>query len=154
MSSESGPYLILAAFCEQVIEDKAGVLSLIRVVDRLNISATGPDAPDNMPRATLTWTLVISLKSGQARGTHMIRIQPELPSGIRLDPLILSGHFEGGNRGQNLLTRMQMVLEMPGIYWFRIYFDDLFMTQIPVEVIYSRTVMPRPPLPPGHQPPQ
>jgi len=31
----TGPFVSVAAFCENVIEDKSGVLSLIRVVDRL-----------------------------------------------------------------------------------------------------------------------
>ena len=51
MSFEGGPYLITAAFCEQVIEDKSGVLSLIRIVDRMYITAQGPNAPDEMPPA-------------------------------------------------------------------------------------------------------
>ena len=147
MTFERGPYLILAAFCEQVIEDKAGVLSLIRVVDRMYISAQGPAAPDEMPPAVLNWFLVLSMKSGEARGSHPIKIEPELPSGIKLPPLTLSAHFEGGNRGANVISRLNMKLEMPGIYWFRIYVDDQFLTQIPVEVIYSRIVTPQPPAP-------
>jgi len=145
MTFERGPYLITAAFCEQVIEDKSGVLSLIRVVDRMNITAQGPTAPDEMPPATLNWFLVLTMKSGEARGSHPIKIEPELPSGVRLKPIELSAHFEGGNRGLNLITRLNMRLEMPGIYWFRIYVDDQFLTQIPIEVIYSRIVTPQAP---------
>jgi len=147
MAFERGPYLIVAAFCEQIIEDKAGVLSLIRIVDRMNITTQGPTAPEEMPPAMLNWFLVLTMKSGEARGSHAIKIEPELPSGIRLSPLSLSAHFEGGNRGQNLVTRLNMRLEMPGIYWFRIYVNDQFLTQIPVEVIYSRIVTPQPPAP-------
>ena len=149
MPFDKGPFLTVAAFCEQVIEDKSGVLSLIRVVDRMNISASGPTAPEQMPPATLNWTLVLCFKSGEARGSTPIKIEPELPSGIRLDPITVSAHFEGGNRGANIISRLNMKLEMPGIYWFRIYVDDVFATQIPVEVIYSRIVTPQPP--PPHQ---
>ena len=140
MPFERGPYLILAAFCEQVIEDKSGVLSLIRVVDRMSITAQGADAPEQMPPANLNWALVLSLKSGEARGTHPIQIVPQLPSGETLDPVTLSMHLEGGNRGQNLVSRINMRLEMPGVYWFKVYVDDEFLTQVPVEVIYSRLV--------------
>jgi hypothetical protein len=147
MALERGPYLITAAFCEQVIEDKSGVLSLIRIVDRMNITAQGPTAPEDMPPATLNWFLVLIMKSGDARGSHPIKIEPELPSGIKLTPVELSAHFEGGNRGVKLISRLNMKLEMPGIYWFRIYVGDQFLTQIPVEVIYSRIVTPQPPAP-------
>ena len=148
MSLERGPFLTVATFCELVIEDKAGVLSLIRIVDRMHVSASGPTAPEEMPPTSLNWFLVMNFKSGDARGSHPVKIEPELPSGLRLAPLILSAHFEGGNRGQNIISRLNLKLEMPGVYWFRIYVDDQLVTQIPVEVIYSRTVTPQPPTPP------
>jgi len=145
MPFETGPYLTLATFCEQVIEDKSGVLSLIRIVDRMDIQAQGPTASEQMPPVALNWFLVLNLKSGQARGSHPIKIEPELPSGIRLSPLTLSAHFEGENRGVNIITKLDMKLEMPGVYWFRIYVGDQFLTQVPVQVIYSRIVTPAPP---------
>jgi len=148
MDSEQGPFLAAAVFCEQVIEDKSGVLSLIRIVDRMNVSTSGPGAPEEMPPTILNWFLVVIFKSGEAKGSHPVKIETELPSGLRLNPLILSAHFEGGTRGQRIITRLNMKLEMPGVYWFRIYVDDRFVTQTPVEVIYSRTVTPHPPTPP------
>ena len=147
MTFERGPYLTVAAFCEQVIEDKSGVLSLIRVVDRLTVAAQGATAPEEMPPAVLNWALVLCMKSGDARGSHAVKIEPELPSGIKIPSITLSAHFEGGNRGVNLITRLNLKLEMPGIYWFKVYVDDQFLTQIPVEVIYSRIVTPQAPTP-------
>ncbi|MCJ7515673.1 MAG: hypothetical protein MUO89_06880 [Dehalococcoidia bacterium] len=143
MAFERGPHLNIATFCEQVIEEKSGVLSLIRIVDRINITASGPTVPDNMPPYTLKWYLVLAMKSGEARGTSTVKIEPELPSGIRQPPLSLSIHFEGGNRGPNLITQINMVLKEPGLYWFRIYLDDKFLTQIPVEVIFSKMIAPK-----------
>jgi hypothetical protein len=140
MPFERGPYLSVAAFCEQVIEDKSGVLSLIRIVDRMNVTAQGPSAPPEMPPSNLNWTLVLTLKSGEARGSHEVKIVPELPSGETIPPSIFSVHLEGGNRGANLISRINMLLTMPGVYWFKIYIDDEFITQLPIEVIYSRFV--------------
>ena len=54
MAFERGPYLSIAAFCEQTIDDKSNVLSLIRVVDRMTVTGQGPDVPDEMP--LLIWT--------------------------------------------------------------------------------------------------
>ena len=90
MPFERGPYLSVAAFCEQVIEDKSGVLSLIRIVDRLNVAVQGPDAPPEMPPSNFNWTLVLTLKSGDARGSAEVKIVPELPSGVSMQPSIQS----------------------------------------------------------------
>ena len=147
MAFERGPHLIIAAFCENVIEDKSGTLSLIRVVDRMNLTVQGPTSPEEMPPTVLNWFLVLVMKSGEARGSHAVKIEPEMPSGIRLDPMMLSVHLKGGNLGHNTITKFNMKIEMPGVYWFRIYVDDQFLTQIPVEVIYSRIVTPQPPPP-------
>ena len=138
----TGPYISIAAFCENVIEDKSGVLSLIRLVDRLIVSAQGPGAPEKMPETPLNWFLVISLKSGKARGSIPVKIQPESPSGLRADPVTFTPHFEGENRGCNIISRLGLTLKEPGVYWFRIYVGDNLATQVPLEVIYSRTVIP------------
>ena len=144
MSFEQGPYLNVAVFCEQVIEDKSGVLSLIRIVDRRTVTFQGPGAPEEMPPTNINWTLVLTLKSGAARGSHAVKIVPHLPSGETLSPFSLSVHLEGDNRGQNVLSRINMDLPMPGVYWFKIYVDEEFLTQIPIEVIYSRIIGPQP----------
>ena len=142
MPFDRGPYLSVAAFCEQVIEDKSGVLSLIRIVDRLDFIIQGPNAPEEMPVSNLNLTLVLTLKSGDARGSHEVKIVPELPSGETLSPSILSVHLEGGNRGADLISKFDMPLAMPGVYWFKIYIDGEFLTQTPIEVIYTRVVSP------------
>ena len=138
MAFEKGPYLQIAAFCEQVIEDKRGVLSLINVVDRTTQSVGGPQTPEEMPTFDLNWKLVLSMKSGEARGSYPIRIVPELPSAETKEPVLLSVHLEGGNRGANVVVNMSMRIEMPGIHWVNVYFDDELLTRLPIEVIYSR----------------
>ena len=138
MSFERGPYLSLAVFCEKAIQSKEGLLSVINVADRFIISTSGPDAPEEMPRQTLPWTLVLAFKSGEAQGTLQVRITPELPSGLKLPAVSLPAHFEGKNRGVNLILATQVQLSEPGVYWFWVEVEDEFVTKVPVEVIYSR----------------
>ena len=142
MAFEKGPYLQIAAFCEQVIEDKSGVLSLIRVVDRLSVNAAGSDVPEDMPPFDLNWKLVLVLKSGEVRGSHSIKLVPELPSFETKEATERTVHLEGGNRGTNIVTDFRMRMEMPGVYWLNIYFDDELLTRLPLEVRYSRVVGP------------
>ncbi len=138
MLPESGPYLTIATFCEKAIQSREGMLSLINVADRFTISAVGPDAPSEMPIQALPWSLVLTFKSGEAHGTYQIKITPELPSGIKLPSFTLPAHFEGRNRGVQLILNLQMQIREPGLYWFWVHFEDQFVTKVPVEVIYSR----------------
>ncbi len=83
MSLETGPYIQAAAFCENVIEDKTGVLSLIHLIDTLTHTVGGPEPPAEMPSVPWHMKLVLRLKAGRARDRHEIKIVPELPSCAR-----------------------------------------------------------------------
>ena len=145
MPSEGGPYLQIACFCEKVIEDKRGVLSIIGIIDTLTTEAAGPEAPEEMPPVTRQLNLVLALKSGTARGRYQIKITPELPSGLCLDPVILTAHMEGGERGTNIIANMSFTFSLEGLYWFIIHLDDKVLTKMPFRVKYSRSIVGRPP---------
>ncbi|MDO8690007.1 MAG: hypothetical protein Q7R39_08370, partial [Dehalococcoidia bacterium] len=68
MAFENGPYLQAAVFCQDVIEDKSGVLSLIRLIDTLTHAPEMADPPNEMPPVTWNWKLVITMKAGKLRG--------------------------------------------------------------------------------------
>ena len=138
MAFEKGPYLQIAAFCEQVIEDKTGVLSLIRVVDKITATSSGQQAPEEMPAMDLNWKFVLALKSGELRGSYPIKIVRELPSAEIREPVELSVHLEGGNRGANVIADLRMTIDMPGIHWVNVYFNGELLTRLPIQVIYSR----------------
>lgn len=140
MSLETGPYIQVATFCENVIEDKTGVLSLIRLIDTLTHTAAGPEPPTEMPPVPWHMKLVLMLKAGRARGRHEVKIVPELPSGETKDPIILTVHMEADERGQNLITDIAFTFTMEGLYWFNVYFDDALFTKMPFRVKYMRLV--------------
>lgn len=141
MPSEEGPYLQIACFCEKVIEDKRGVLSIIGVIDTMTAEVAGPEAPEEMPPITRQLHLVLTLKSGGARGRYQVKITPELPSGLRLDPVILTAHMEGGERGTNIIANMPFTFNLEGLYWFIIHLDNVVLTKIPFRIKYSRSIV-------------
>ena len=106
MAFEHGPYLQTACLCDTVIEAKDGTLSLIRIIDTLMSAARGPNPPTDMPPAQHAFTLVVMLKSGSARGRYELVIVSELPTGETKEPLSFTVHFEGEERGHNLVVRM------------------------------------------------
>jgi len=144
MTFEQGPYIQMAGLCEQVIEDKTGALSLIRIIDTITHTVASPDAPAEMPPVTYPMKMVIMLKSGRARGRHELKVIPELPSGEAKSPLVRSIHMEGEERGFNNITNMVFTFTVEGLYWFNVYLDDSLLTRIPLRIKYNRIVTQQP----------
>ena len=140
MGFEQGPYIQMAGLCDQVIEDKTGALSLIRIIDTITHTEARPDAPAEMPPVTYPMKMVIMLKSGRSRGRHELRIVPELPSGEGKPPLVRSVQMEGEERGFNNIVNMMFTFTVEGLYWFNIYLDDSLLTKIPLRIKYNRVV--------------
>ena len=138
MPFEQGPYLEAALICERLLEEKDGVKSVIRIVDRLLIGATGSEVPEKMPPINTKLTLYIRLKSGMARGPFPLRINLLKPSGESLPPMKQIIHLEGEeDRAQDIVINLNLTIEIPGIYWFEIYFDENLLTKVPFRVLYT-----------------
>ena len=140
MTFEQGPYLQVAGLCDQVIEDKSGVLSLIRIIDTITHTEAGTDPPLEMPQVNYPLKMVIMLKAGRARGRHEIKLVSELPSGETKQPFIRSIQMEGEERGVNNVINLMFTFTMEGLYWFNVYFDDSLLTRIPLRIKYNRIV--------------
>jgi hypothetical protein len=138
VSETEGPFLAAALFCEKVLQEKDGVTSLIRVVDRLITQATGVNPPEQMPRLQANLTLFISLKAGFARGSYAVHIRSTNPLGRSADLATLPVLLEGDDRGANLVGIMQLQLDEPGLYWFDVLFEQRLLTRIPLRVVYQR----------------
>jgi hypothetical protein len=137
---EQGPYVQVAAFCERVLTEANGTLSLVRVVDIVTHAERRPDAPKEMPEIHYPLSLVLMLKSGRARGRHEITIKPELPSGEFLPPITLTVQLEGEGKGVNLVSQIDIPYKLEGLYWFNVYFNEVLLTRISLEIRYSRLV--------------
>jgi hypothetical protein len=146
MAFKDGPYLQVACFCEQVIEDKSNVLSLIRIVDTITGSAAGPSPPEEMPPVNFTTNLVVMAKSGTARGRRTLSVELTKPSLEKHKlPIELTVHFEGEEKGSNVIARLQSTFDQEGLYWFDILLNGVKWTSLPMRVKYSRVVTTGPP---------
>jgi len=142
MVFETGPYLKMACFCERMLREADGVASVIRVIDRLIHTEAKPDAPAEMPPVTYEMKLVIMLIPGSALGRHELKIERELPSGLREKPIAITVQMEGGNRGANIVMDVKMTFPLEGPYWFNVYLDDALLTKMPFQVLYQRISIP------------
>jgi Family of unknown function (DUF6941) len=138
VSETEGPFLAAALFCEKVLQERDGVNTLVRIVDRLITQAIGVDAPERMPPFQASLTLFISLKAGFARGSYSVNIRVTNPLGRTNDLATLPVLLEGEDRGAALVGVMQLQLEEPGLYWFDVLFERRLLTRIPLRVVYQR----------------
>lgn len=136
----SGPFLKAAAFCDSVIEGKDGVLSLIRIVDRLIITAAGRKAPGDFPPTDHALTLVLMLVSGTARGSHEVAVTFERPGGTTEHVWSTDVLLEGEDRGANIVAQIPIRFESQGLYWFHVRLDGEHLTSLPFRLLYRRVV--------------
>jgi hypothetical protein len=139
-----GPFLSVAVLCEKVLEEKDGVKSAIRIVDRVTRSAVGPKPPVDMQPFNYELTLFLKFKSGWARGSQSLTIEIAKPSGETTKAIQQTIFFEGEeDRGIDIVGNLKIKFELTGIYWFHIYLNDEHITQIPLRIIYMPQVIPQ-----------
>jgi hypothetical protein len=133
-----GPYVQAALICERVLDEKDGVLSIIRVIDRITITTSGAAPPKEMPPTTVTFVLLVTLKSGDFRGRFTLRMIPTTPSGKKLNEMSAGILLEGEERGINVVMNAQFQAQEEGLYWFDVVFEEQLLTRIPLRLIYQR----------------
>jgi hypothetical protein len=139
----TGPHLIAALLCERVLQEQDGVVSIIRIIDRLTQTAAGAEAPDQMTPFVHPMTMFVALKSDQARGRMGIRVRPEAPGGFQLPAIEQAITLGGTSAGVNLIMPMVLPIDREGIYWFDVFLtgpapqEDRLLTRIPLEIIYQ-----------------
>lgn len=143
---DQGPYLSAAFFCEKVLAEQDGVKSTIRIIDRVTRTVVHPNPPSEMEPFEYDMTLFLRFKSGRARGTHTLEVQPIKPSAETLPPVKMSILFEGEeDRGVDSVGIMRIKFDQTGIYWFNVKLNDVMVTRIPFRVIYMPQVRQIPP---------
>lgn len=141
MSAEiGGPYVSLACFCERVLEEKDGVSSLIRLIDRLTIQA-GQGAPEEMPPVAINAILVLRMFSGLARGMSNFRLTLVSPSGIEMQHAEFSLLFEGDDRAAQAKLNMSFIAPEQGLYWVNVTLEGQTLTRVPLRLMWQRIVM-------------
>jgi hypothetical protein len=133
----TGPYLAAAFLCERLLQDKDGVYSAIRLVDRIIQTATGPQPPAEMPPLPVNLTAFVSFKAGAARGRHTVTLRLEDPSGIRSNLGTTGIVLEGDDRGANVAAQLGMNLRLEGLYWIDVLLGGNLVTRMPLRLIYQ-----------------
>jgi hypothetical protein len=137
-----GPHLSAALFCEKFLQEKDGAPTLVRVVDVLTVprpepQPIGPEGwPEPMP-STLT-TVVIVLKSGDARGQYRVRLNTVFPSGRVRQGREQPVEFLGDEKGINLYGIVPVPIIEEGLYWYDLLVNGRRQTRIPLRIVYGK----------------
>lgn len=132
-----GPYIQVAAICERALQEKDGVVSLVRLVDRFTMTIPGPATPDRTPASTISLTIAVMLKSGFFQGRGTLKVVPNTPSGQQMSELSMPVLLEGQDRGVNVILNTQFVVKEEGLYWLDVSFEGQLLTRIPMRILYQ-----------------
>jgi len=140
-TERSGPWVVTATFCEKVLQEPDGVVTLVRVIDRIIQNMHVTSMSDPVVPTSLALPLVITLKSGSTLGSHMMRLRLEKPSGMRLPDQMFTVLFEGNDRGVNIiLNPVTLLVDEEGVYWLDVLIEDQLLTRIPLRLVFQRVV--------------
>ena len=134
MTFGRGPHVQIAAFSESVLEEADGVLSVIRIFDRINRTweeeaGPPPTVIEPFPHE-ITYTVL--LKAGEVRGEHLVKVEwnqaGEDPRTL-VEQVVL---FEA-ERGVTVRGTATLLLT-PGMHWMVVYFDEAEIVRSPLRV--------------------
>lgn len=138
MSLDTGPYLQYAVLCERVLREADGVLSLIRIVDRVTVTVLPPGSVPSevvLPPPLVGLTLAIGLKSGDYSGAVPVRVQLEAPSPLNWPDFETSAELGGQEEGAAVVLPMQFPVQDEGVYWFAVEVDGEVVTRVPLRIV-------------------
>jgi uncharacterized protein DUF6941 len=136
------PLLSIAALAENVLEEKDGVLSMIRLVDRYEITVQDPEAPEKMPAIPLSLAGLIAFKGPAVKGTYKLKVHLYGSQGQRIEGVEPTFELSfGGERNiTNAIMRFNIGFQNEGRYWFHVLLNDELVTRMPLDIIYKRAV--------------
>ena len=118
-----GPFIRSAMLCEYVLHERDGVVSYIRVVDRVLRTDTRPDAPATLEPFAHSLYAALSFVAGDARGRHTVSMQLEGPNGLKKELANIDLQFEGSNKASAIAARLNLTLEAEGVHWIHVQLD-------------------------------
>ncbi len=135
-----GPYINAGLICEKVLQERDGVLSVVRIIDRITVTVAAAQgaAPDTIPPGIAQFTLLVVLKAGVFKATAPVSVIVHSPSGGDIGQWSTDVFFEGDDRGINLVAPMQMQVSEDGLYWVDVSCANQLLTRIPLRVVYQR----------------
>jgi hypothetical protein len=132
------PYVAVAVFCEKVLREVDGVLSAVRIIDRV-IVVRQPVAGKQSEIPTIPMTIFVGLKGGEFTGKGTLRLVASKPSGTQYGDAPVETEVEIGNTqgGASVVINANFKFPEVGVYWFNVEFDGRVLSRMPLEVVLA-----------------
>lgn len=132
-----GPYLSAALFCDQIIEERDGTLSAIRIIDTMTLRIPH-EVPEDQP-FPLQVSFLLIFKTGNAAGTHQFRIDLRSPTGkIKRGPTEDHEFLPQPHGGVNFRVKLGIEVKKSGIFWADVYLDGKPIAHAPFNIVVER----------------
>jgi hypothetical protein len=82
--------------------------------------------------------MVVTFRAGFAHGKYNVKVVGNTPSKVEFVVGEQSPYFEGEDRGVNLLFIVNLVLAEEGVFWFDVFLQEMFVTRVPLRVVYQQ----------------
>lgn len=139
-----GPYLVAALFCEKVLQEKDGVNSAIRIIDRVTRTLITDDPPKTMEPFPTQFAFLLILKTGENSGLTEIELIPCNPDNKRFPALRRTVNLDPPSyKGVNLVVNVAITFDKPGPWWFEVKINNQLRTKVPLEVVYLPQINPQ-----------
>ena len=135
--TKGGPYLSAALFCDQILEDRDGTLSAIRIIDTVTLKIAASTPPNQA--IPLSVAMLLTFKSGDSPGKHEIRVDMRSPAGkLKRGGPQTHELSEQPYGGVNLKMITTIMVKKGGVFWIEINLDGRRISRTPLNVIVER----------------
>ena len=129
----TGPYLSVATFCEKVMQETDGVLSMIRMIDRIYFESNEPEAA--VDKIVVPVVLLVGFRAGEYRGSGHVEVRVTTPSGkVGVTPIEFDCEFRDEAPGTATAININFQFSEVGTHWFTVRFEGAEVTRIPLEL--------------------
>ena len=132
-TTTQGPWVQVAAFCDQVVIDKTETLTLVRVIDQVTLI---PPRRQAAPHRRWVGGFALALKAGDVYGAGEIVLVMMRPNGKRTTVGRISVAFDDAIRAVNIAQRVQLRFDEEGLHWLDVSYAGRLVTRMPLTVRY------------------
>ena len=161
---EPKPVLLVACLCDNVIIEKDGTVSVIRMVDSVTLMIPKPDAmPEDFVKSfppevaaklmtaapLIQLKLLICVKAGEYSGTVSLKTRLITTSGKVRDfqPIGESVELKEPNAGLNAIMDLRLLVRRVGLCWIEVFVNEEIRSRIPLLIQLGEGSAPLPELP-------
>jgi hypothetical protein len=134
-----GPHLQAALLCERVLYEKDGVVTIVRLIDRVVVHNARATTGAQVPAAIVACHAVVILKTGSRPGNYKLRLVLSSPSQRLLREFSVDVSLPGEeDQGVNVVMPIQFLANEEGVYWLDVKLnnEEPSLTRISLRLVY------------------